>query len=191
MLPEARTDGLVVEELADEVLVYDLQRHQAHCLNRTAALVWRRCDGQTTAAQIATRVGIDLGLPTQEQVVRLSLDRLERAHLLKPSEGQGTTRWSSDRRLSRRDLARRAGFVGAMVLLPTVTSIIAPTPVQAASCVETPVCQAGGTACGRPCCAGLRCVCVGGVGNCQADFRGRGAKRRGGGVGGRRARRSR
>ena len=52
-LPRMREQGLVVDDLPDEVLVYDLDRHQAHCLNRTAALVWRHCDGQTTVKEIA------------------------------------------------------------------------------------------------------------------------------------------
>ena len=40
LMPRARQDELVVEELQDETLVYDLERHKARCLNRTAALVW-------------------------------------------------------------------------------------------------------------------------------------------------------
>lgn len=31
--PLARREELVVPELADEVLVYDLRQHKAHCLN--------------------------------------------------------------------------------------------------------------------------------------------------------------
>ena len=41
LMPRARQDELVVEELPDETLVYDLKRHKARCLNRTAALVWQ------------------------------------------------------------------------------------------------------------------------------------------------------
>ena len=52
-LPRARTDNLVIRELDDETLVYDTARDEAHCLNRTAALVWKLCDGQTTAMQAA------------------------------------------------------------------------------------------------------------------------------------------
>ena len=48
MKPEKRRDGLVVTELLDEVLVYDLDRHRAHCLNRTAALVFRHAESVTT-----------------------------------------------------------------------------------------------------------------------------------------------
>ena len=45
MKPAARRTGLVVRDLPDELLVYDLDRHQAHCLNRTAASVFRDADG--------------------------------------------------------------------------------------------------------------------------------------------------
>ena len=40
--PKARQEGLLVQEVPDEVLVYDTASHKAHCLNRTAAVVWRR-----------------------------------------------------------------------------------------------------------------------------------------------------
>ncbi len=40
-LPHGRKDGLVVKELGNETLVYDLERDEAHCLNQTAALVWK------------------------------------------------------------------------------------------------------------------------------------------------------
>ena len=45
-LPHARTDNLVIRELDDETLVYDMERDEAHCLNQTAALVWKQCDGK-------------------------------------------------------------------------------------------------------------------------------------------------
>ena len=53
LLPRARQEELVVEELPDETLVYDLKRHKAHCLNRAAALVWQHCDGRTTSSDMA------------------------------------------------------------------------------------------------------------------------------------------
>src|SRR6266571_4556339 len=36
--PLARKEGLVVKEVSGEVLLYDLDRDKAHCLNQTAAL---------------------------------------------------------------------------------------------------------------------------------------------------------
>ncbi len=38
--PRSRTEGLVVRQAGEELLVYDLERHRAHCLNRAAAIVW-------------------------------------------------------------------------------------------------------------------------------------------------------
>ena len=46
-MPQARKDGLIIKALTDEVVVYDLERHEVHCLNRVAALVWQHCDGRT------------------------------------------------------------------------------------------------------------------------------------------------
>lgn len=46
-LPRARSQKLVVQELNGETLVYDLQKHKAYCLNRTASQLWRACDGRT------------------------------------------------------------------------------------------------------------------------------------------------
>src|SRR3712207_4559485 len=84
MFPHARHDGLTVHELPEETLVYDRQRHRAHCLNRTAALVWRQCDGRTSIAQLAENLQRDLQAPVDESVIRVALDELERAHLLQP-----------------------------------------------------------------------------------------------------------
>ena len=82
LMPRARQDELVVEELPDETLVYDLKRHKARCLNRMAALVWRHCDGQTSVAEVAALLEEQLASPTDEAVVWMALDRLGRAHLL-------------------------------------------------------------------------------------------------------------
>src|SRR4051812_27187471 len=80
--PKARADGLVVQELMDEILVYDLVRHRSHCLNRTAALVWRHCDGSSSVPEMARRLHQELGAPVGEEAVWLALNRLSRAHLL-------------------------------------------------------------------------------------------------------------
>ena len=53
--PVRRSDGMIVKELADEVLVYDSTASKAFCLNKTSAIVWNACDGHTSVAEIATR----------------------------------------------------------------------------------------------------------------------------------------
>ncbi|MCV4613842.1 PqqD family protein, partial [Escherichia coli] len=55
--PKARTGGLVTQDFDKELLVYDLQTDRAHCLNETAAAVWRACDGTKSVNEIAAAVG--------------------------------------------------------------------------------------------------------------------------------------
>src|SRR6266849_7499417 len=83
--PLARKEGLVIQELPDEVLVYDLERDRAHCLNETAAFVWQRCDSRNSTAQIALTLGNQFNCEVDERIVWLALDQLGRNHLL---EGQ-------------------------------------------------------------------------------------------------------
>jgi hypothetical protein len=146
--PLARKHGLVIQELPDEVLVYDLDRDRAHCLNQTAAFVWQRSDGRNTTEQIARKLGQQFNCEVDEKMVWLALDQLGRNHLLErqpvpPAALEG---------LNRRAMVRALGLA-AVVAVPVVTSIIAPTPAQAATCTS-----AGG-ACvdSSTCCAGLTC----------------------------------
>ena len=144
LLPLARTDALVIKELQDEVLVYDLQRHKAHCLNPTAASVWKRCDGKLTVPNITRLLEKDLKTPVQDEVVWLALQQLDKFHLL---QERGTV-LSGRPGLSRRDLVRHIGI--SALLLPAVISITAPPAAQAQSC------KANGTGCqsGLECCSG-------------------------------------
>jgi hypothetical protein len=147
-LPLMRTERLVVDELSDEVLVYDLDRHKAHCLNATAALVWKHCDGRTTPPDIARRLQDELQIPYKEDHVWLALCQLEKIHLLEqpialPPQLAG---------MSRRQMVRALG-VAAAVAVPLVTSIVAPTPAQAATCRN-----AGEDCTLVACCAGHVCI---------------------------------
>lgn len=128
-MPRAREDGLVVKVLSDEVLVYDLERHQAHCLNSAAALVWRHCDGRTTVHEVATLLGTELKSAADEELVRLALDELRKANLLGAAVNPQT---ESARRVSRRALIRKLGGV-AVALLPLVTSMVVPEAAAAQS----------------------------------------------------------
>jgi hypothetical protein len=156
-LPQARDERLVVQELSDEVLVYDLDRHRAHSLNRTAALVWRRCDGRTTVSEMAAMLRQELAAPVDEEAVWIALQRLGRAHLLCE---QLWVPASADR-ASRRALLRTLAMAGG---LATVTSIVAPqaaaqgTPIP---CLKEETCAAFGNHC---------CKCkTGDTGFCTAN----------------------
>ncbi len=139
MRPTARRDGLLSRELQGEVVVYDLERHEAHCLNPAAAIVFRHSDGQTSVADIAGRLHTELELPPDERLVWLALERLDEAGLLeRPPDPTG---WS------RRETVRRM-VLGLSVLLPAVTSILVPTPAEAAvTCRAATSCTSAGPAC--------------------------------------------
>jgi len=124
-LPLSRTENLVIRELDDETLVYDMERDEAHCLNHTAALVWQQCDGKTTAAQAARILQNRFEVKVDTDLVWLAVKQLRRFHLV-----EATTKTPG---VSRRDLVLRYAPT-AVVLLPVIISITAPAPAQAASC---------------------------------------------------------
>jgi hypothetical protein len=130
--PRARKEGLLVQELPNEVLVYDLERHKAHCLNPTAALIWKHCDGRTTVSDIVRLLEKSLEMSVDEDVVWCALNQLEKDHLL----GDKIAWPVGMERISRRELVRRLG-IGAAIALPLVTSILAPTTAYAGSTCNT------------------------------------------------------
>ena len=134
----------MIRDLGDELLVYDLERHKAYCLNQVAMQVFRHCDGETTIPEMALRIGIALGAPVDEQAVGLGLVRLEKAHLLDGPVAQVL-------HSSRREMLRTLGRA-AVVVVPLVTALTVPTSAEAANTG----CKAGGTPCtsNPQCCSG-------------------------------------
>jgi len=146
-LPKARANGLLVRELEDELLVYDLNRHKAHCLNTTAAKIWNQCDGEKTVTQIAASLSNESGTQVDESVVWLGLKSLERNYLLT----EQITRTLGAKAVTRRDVLRRLG-VGAAVALPLVTSVFAPRATEAATCKTVgQLCAANAECCSGTC----------------------------------------
>ena len=84
MFPRARRDRLLIREMGEEIVVYDLERHRAHALSRSATLVWRLCDGQKSIAELAAALEHELHSEVDDEVVWLVLNRLAQAHLLLP-----------------------------------------------------------------------------------------------------------
>jgi hypothetical protein len=135
--PKARTDGLLVEEMDGETLVYDLETHDAHCLNPAAALVWRSSDGNTPVRDMVPLLG-QVGLPKEEVLVWMALSRLDDAGLVEPVTLPG-----KKASFSRREVVRTLGLTAAMTLLvPAAHSVVAPLALQAASCITLAACQA-------------------------------------------------
>jgi hypothetical protein len=124
IMPRARTEGLIVEELPDEVLVYDRDRSRAHCLNKAAALVWESCDGKTPISEVALSLRKQLNADFNEETVVHALTNLHKAHLLDrlPKEVLSAAG------MSRRSVIAKLGLAAALV-----TTIVAPAAAVAAS----------------------------------------------------------
>ena len=127
MLPVARKEGLHIEELPDEVMVYDTVRHKAHCLSPAAAHVWRNCNGERTAHDLSVEVQKQ-GISADEEMVWMILHRLSRLDLL----SEKVTLPEDAILSSRRALIKKVAAAGGMLILLTAT-IGAPTPAQARS----------------------------------------------------------
>lgn len=134
--PIARKDGLVIQEMPEEVLVYDLNTNKAHCLNQTAAFVWKSCDGNKSVSDITNLFTDQTGKQVNEDLIWLAIDQLSEKDLLEMSlapdfNGQ-----------SRREVIKKIGLA-AVVALPLVASLTAPTSVLAAAscaCVDDTTC---------------------------------------------------
>lgn len=149
-MPQARRSGLIVKELDNEILIYDQERNKAHCLNRTASKVWKYCDGETTVEDACSSLTNDLETPVDEKLVWYAVDQFSEDHLLEEAAPAFMIPG-----LNRRQMVRTLGLAAA-VAVPMVTSIIAPTPAQAATCFPpTTSCTAS-----AECCSGL---CSGGT----------------------------
>ena len=161
--PTARKSGLVIQEVPDEILVFDLDSNKAHCLNLTAATVWKSCDGKTSIQEIASILEKQSGKGISDDVVWLAIDQLNENRLL---EGSFTSKFAGQ---TRRDVIKKIGLA-SMVALPVVASLVAPRNAMAnVSCSCRGI--GGSVLCGTPefaTCASTVC-CQNDSGQCQPD----------------------
>lgn len=157
-MPHARRSGLIVKEADGEVLIYDLERNKAHCMNDTAARVWQYCDGETTLADACNSLSRELNAPCDEKLVLYALKQFAKDNLLEENIELPTFITSG---MNRRQMVRALGL-GAIIAVPLVTTILAPTPAQAATqfppgtpCNSPVTCTSGLCACPTP---GPACV---------------------------------
>ena len=129
--PLARTNGLVVQEVPNEVLVFDMESNEAHCLNETAAMVWKYCDGKTSVPQIAEILGESNGSSANDDLVWLAIDQLNEHKLL---EKAVETKFAG---ASRREVLRKIGLA-SVVALPIIASMAAPSSVLASTSCRCP-----------------------------------------------------
>jgi hypothetical protein len=163
MTPKSRVDRLVVEEAGDELLVYDLDHDEAHCLSAIAAAVWRNCDGEQDVAALAEH--LPDSARGQAEIVVQALDELRDKRLLVDNDDSPlriTKRWS------RRQFVVRAGAASAALSAPLVVSVSAAQAVTlCGTCGTGAGCTSGGNCgSGLTCCASTTtpvnnaCKCV-------------------------------
>jgi hypothetical protein len=146
-MPKAKTERLIVKEIDDETLVYEVSRHAATCLNEFAAKVWRQCDGDKSVADIADALGED------ERAVWLALHQLNKSKLLveeialPPDMRTGKTR------------RQIAGQLGLGAAVAAVSSIVMTTAAHA-SCIglSLPCLVTLGGCCPGLSCQGITCL---------------------------------
>jgi hypothetical protein len=134
--PLARKEGLVVQEMPEEVLVYDTNTNKAHCLNKTAAFVWKSCDGSHSINDIAGLMQKEFGANVPDDLVWLAIDQLGKDDLLESAEEAPVSG------LSRREVIRRVG-IASVIALPVVASLVAPSSALAAvscGCINAAAC---------------------------------------------------
>jgi hypothetical protein len=148
--PRSLEKDIVMQELLDEVLIYNLKTDKAYCLNKTSALIWRECDGTKSSAKIAQAVSQKLHISIREDFVRLALDNFAKENLLDNSKEKLPVL----KPIERRALLRSVGLA-SFVALPVVFSLVAP---QAAAAQSITNCAQVGEICSLevetafPCC---------------------------------------
>lgn len=129
-IPVARKEGMVIQEMPNEVLVYDLETNKAHCLNQTAAAVWKSCDGKNTAADITNLLAKSSGNPVEEDMIWLAIDQLNEKNLL---EAPITPNFNGQ---TRREVIKKVGLA-AVIALPLISSLAAPKAAHAGTTCPT------------------------------------------------------
>ena len=152
--PISRKANIVVRELENEVLLYDLRLHKAYCLNQTSALVYQYCNGTNSVAAISDLMSKELKTLVSEDLVWLGLRELKRQNLLEneeefPPQVAG---------LSRRELLKKARL-SSIVMLPLIVTIVAPSAAMAATCI--PFDANCDPSVSNACCPGSLCVSPG------------------------------
>jgi hypothetical protein len=161
--PISRKSDIVIQELDNEILIYDLSTNNAFCLNETAAIIWRLCDGTKTVSEISRDAGRKLNAVVSEEMIWLALDQFKKDQLI-TKEFEFKSVFAG---MTRREAVRKIGFA-SMVALPVVASIIAPISTNAQSCIpfdsSCTLSTTGGGCCPMSFCAttptGDICTCM-------------------------------
>ena len=136
--PKSKDSNMLVQSIEDELMLYDLERNVAYCLNKTSAMVYQLCDGQRTITEISGLMSKQLKSKVSEEFVWLALDGLRKDELL-VNNNEISSQFMG---MSRREIVRKVGLA-SMIALPIIANITAPQAAAANSgCPPNPnLCQ--------------------------------------------------
>lgn len=156
-LPLAKMQDLVIQDLEDELLIFNLKSNKALSLNKTLKLVWESCDGKTGISEIAEKLSLKLNQPVSKELILLAVEQLKKENLLADGEDLHLDLAG----LSRREMIKKVGLASA-VALPMICVIVAPTAANAqssslfangAACSENSECSSSN--CQDVCCSSI------------------------------------
>lgn len=172
--PKSRQENLVLQELDNEIIIYNLSNNKAFCLNETSALIWQLCNGERNISQISQLAQQKTKTEVNEDLVWFAIEQLKKEKLIS-SEVDTPQQFIGK---SRREIIKKIGL-GTMIALPVVASLVAPTAIQAAqsACISDPTCTClfsnapnNGDSCGNgdmnTCNTGCTCTRNTGIGGC-------------------------
>jgi hypothetical protein len=124
--PKARTADLITEQVGDELVVYDGESSEAHCLSALASAVFIAADGKTSPADLAAIASRELNDTVDVPAVEQAIAELEDRGLVEVGG------------ISRRGFMQRSAAVGGAAFAATlVTSVATPALGSAASLFST------------------------------------------------------
>ncbi len=144
MKPKARNNKILIQEIENEVLIYDLTNNKVFNLNKTAALVWRNCNGTNSVEIISENTNFPVNL------ILLTIDELQKYNLF---EEEFVTNLPTDKSNRRKLLMQ---FAATAFALPAIITLVAPKSINAQS--------------GLVCKRNNGCDCPGGTQTTRLDF---------------------
>lgn len=116
--PRARTQELMIQDLDEEVVVYELDTHRVHSLAPEVAVVMRLADGTRTPREIAAGLGPSIPEGDRAAFVDIALAELAKAGLMSELE-------SAPKKLAAAVTSRLAALAAvATVLTPQAVAYI-------------------------------------------------------------------
>lgn len=144
VIPAARTEGLLCQQVGEDLVLYDTKRHRAISLDAAAASIWKACDGIRNVEQISQANSLALNA-VWSALLQLDRDELFVTSIFAHRE----VKWT------RREMIRRLA-IAAAVSTPVVAAITVPKAAEAGSCRPS----------GAPCTTSAQCcstLCVTGT----------------------------